>query len=73
MARALVSAWFELSRARLLLWGDLSDLPLDVGDAGEGADVDLVVGPLEALFSLPLGPSAPEDRAKVAAQEAQWN
>jgi hypothetical protein len=44
---------------------------LDVADAGEGADADLVVGALDALLALPLGPAAAEERAEVAAEEAE--
>jgi hypothetical protein len=59
----------RLRGARLLFRGGFPDLALDVGDAGVGADVDLVVGPLEPLLALALGPSAAEERSQEAAQE----
>src|SRR3712207_8559614 len=58
---------------RLLCGGGFFDLPLDIGDAGEGADADLVVGALDALLALPLCSPAAEERAEVAAKEAQGN
>jgi hypothetical protein len=60
----------SLRGARLLFRGGVLDLPLDIGDAGEGADVDLVVRALDALLALALGPAAAHQRAQVAAQEA---
>src|SRR5919107_1569205 len=42
-------------------------------DAREGADVDLVVISLEALLALALGAASAQERAQVAAQEAQRN
>src|SRR5215211_9446304 len=61
----------SLRGARLLLRGGLPDLPFDVADAGEGPDANLVVGPLDTLFAFPLGPPAAQERAQVAAEEAQ--
>src|SRR5829696_2273531 len=51
--------------------GGLLELLFYVRDAGEGADIDLVVIGLEALLALALGAASSEKRAHVAAQEAQ--
>src|SRR5829696_8104782 len=62
----LRGAWF-FSR------GGLLDLLFYVRDAGEGADVDLVVISLQALLALALGATSAQERAQVAAQDAQRN
>src|SRR5829696_20598 len=49
--------------------GGLLDLLFYVRDAGEGADVDLVVISLQALLAL--GAASAQERAQVAAQEPQ--
>src|SRR5918993_4566153 len=60
----LRGAWF-FGRGRLL------DLLFYVRDACDGADVDLVVIRLQALLALALGAASAQERAQVAAQEAQ--
>src|SRR5215203_986108 len=62
----LRGAWF-FGRSGLL------DLLFYFRDASEGADVDLVVISLEALLALALGAASAQERAQVAAQEAQRN
>src|SRR5215212_11648640 len=51
--------------------GGLLDLLFYVRDAGERADVDLVVISLQALLALALGAASSQERAQVAAQEAK--
>src|SRR5215203_2924436 len=51
--------------------GGLLDLLFYFRDASEGADVDLVVISLQALLALALGATSAQERAQVAAQEAQ--
>src|SRR5215204_2053744 len=51
--------------------GGLLDLLFYVRDAGERADVDLVVIGLKALLALALGATSAKKRAQVAAQDAQ--
>src|SRR5215216_5735875 len=53
--------------------GGLLDLLFYVRDAGDRADVDLVVISLQALLALPLGAASAQERAQVAAQEAKRN
>src|SRR5215218_8094985 len=53
--------------------GGLLDLLFYVRDAGDRADVDLVVISLQALLALPLGAASTQERAQVAAQEAKRN
>src|SRR5215204_7766823 len=70
-ARVATMAFTGLPRAGFLLRGGLLELLFYVRDAGEGADIDLVVIGLEALLALALGAASSEKRAHVAAQEAQ--
>src|SRR5215216_863362 len=53
--------------------GGLLNLLFYFRDAGEGADVDLVVISLQALLALTLGAASAQERAQVAAQDAQRN
>src|SRR5918995_7411072 len=53
--------------------GGLLELLFYVRDAGEGADVDLVVIGLEALLALAFGAASAQERAQDAAQDAQRN
>src|SRR5215217_9554322 len=51
--------------------GGFLDLALYIGNAGVGADPNLVVGGLESLFAFSLGAASAQNGAKVASQEAQ--
>src|SRR5215217_3407965 len=53
--------------------GGLLDLLFYARDAGEGADVDLLVISLEALLAFTLCAASAQERAQDAAQEAQRN
>src|SRR5829696_1555606 len=72
-ARVATIAFTGLSRAGFLLRGGLLELLFYVRDAGEGADVDLIVIGLEALLTLALGASASQERAQDATQHTKGN
>src|SRR5215210_5790953 len=69
----LHASFLGLRRAGFLLRSGLVEFLLYAGDAGEGADVDLVVVGLEALLALALGAASAKERAQEAAKEAKRN